>query len=66
MPTSTYSIAKQVEIYYVFILQAELLATFKDKNLVLAGDGWCDSLGSSAKFCTYSVMEIESGKNPSC
>ena len=28
--------------------------------MVLAGDGRCDSPGNSAKFCTYSVMDIES------
>jgi len=28
--------------------------------LVLAGDGRCGSPGSSAKFCTYSVMDINS------
>lgn len=39
----------------------DLLAKHKDKNLVVTGDGRCDSPGSSAKFCTYSVMEIESG-----
>ena len=38
----------------------DLLAKHKDKNLVLAGDGRCDSPGSSAKFCTYSIMEIDS------
>ena len=39
----------------------DLLAKHKDRNLVLAGDGRCNSPGSSAKFCTYSIMEIESG-----
>ena len=53
---------KQVVIYYALILQAELLTKYKNKNLVLVGDGRCDSPGSSAKFCTYSAMEIESGK----
>ena len=38
----------------------DLLAKHEDKNLVLAGDGRCDSPGSSAKFCTYSIMEIDS------
>ena len=28
--------------------------------MVLAGDGRCGSPGSSAKFCTYSVMDINS------
>lgn len=29
-------------------------------DLVLCGDGRCDSPGKSAKFCTYSLMESES------
>ena len=33
---------------------------YKDKPLVLSGDGRCDSPGQSAKFCTYSLMDIES------
>lgn len=28
---------------------------------MLSGDGRCDSPGSSAKFCTYSLMESMSG-----
>ena len=33
----------------------------KNKELILSGDGRCDSLGKSAKFCTYSMMDLESG-----
>ena len=29
---------------------------------MLAGDGWCDSPGSSAKFCTYSLMDTATNK----
>ena len=29
---------------------------------MLAGDGRCDSPGSSAKYCSYSLMEMESHK----
>lgn len=39
----------------------DLLAKHKDKNLVVAGDKRYNSPNSFAKFCTYSVMEIESG-----
>jgi len=39
--------------------QAELLAKYKDQNVMLAGDGRCDSPGSSARFCTYSVIELK-------
>ena len=34
---------------------------FAGRNLVLSGDGRCDSPGSSAKFCTYTLMEEETG-----
>ena len=29
---------------------------------MLAGDGRCDSPGASAKFCSYSLMELDSGQ----
>ena len=29
-----------------------------EKELVLSGDGRCDSQGYSAKYCTYSFMEV--------
>lgn len=41
--------------------QSKLLANVKDKALILAGDGRCDSPGKSVKFCTYSMMDIDSG-----
>ena len=31
----------------------------KDKKLVLAGDGRCDSPGKCAKYCSYSLVEQE-------
>jgi len=34
-----------------------LLEKFKSNDLVLSGDGRCDSPGKSAKFCTYLMME---------
>ena len=44
---------------FVFIyLQKALLEKFKLTDLVLSGDGRCDCPGKSAKFCTYSMMEI--------
>lgn len=30
--------------------------------MILSGDGRCDSPGKSAKFCTYSLMDVESGQ----
>ena len=41
--------------------QGNVLANVKDKALILAGDGRYDSPGKSAKFCTYSMMDIDSG-----
>lgn len=41
-------------LYYT---QAKLLDKYKLNNLILSGDGRCDSPGKSAKFCTYSMME---------
>ena len=37
----------------------KLLDKYRTKQLVLAGDGRCDSPGKSAKYYTYSVMETE-------
>jgi hypothetical protein len=42
--------------------QADLLTAAKDKPLVLGGDGRCDSPGLSAKYGTYSLMDLKSGK----
>ena len=38
------------------------MCQFKDESLLLAGDGRCDLPGSSAKFCSYSLMEMHSHK----
>lgn len=34
-----------------------MLNRLKDKQLILAGDGHCDSPGKCAKYCTYSLVE---------
>ena len=39
-----------------------MLSEYKDKSVVLCGDGRCDSPGKSAKYCTYSLMESDSNK----
>ena len=39
-----------------------MLSEYKDKSLVLCGDGRCDSPGKSAKYCTYSLMDSEINK----
>jgi len=33
----------------------------KNKDIILSGDGRCDSPGKSAKYYTYSLMDIETG-----
>ena len=33
----------------------------KNKDIILSGDGRCDSPGMSAKYCTYSLMDINTG-----
>ncbi|XP_060581296.1 uncharacterized protein LOC132737932 [Ruditapes philippinarum] len=42
-------------------IQSELLQSVKDSGrpLRLSGDGRCDSPGYNAKYCTYSVMDLE-------
>ena len=34
-----------------------MLARVSGSNLILAGDGRCDSPGFSAKYCTYSLLD---------
>ena len=34
-----------------------MLARVSGSNLVVAGDGRCDSPGFSAKYCTYSLLD---------
>ena len=40
--------------------QLEVHAQLSAKPLILSGDGRCDSPGSSAKFCTYTLMDTDS------
>ena len=44
-------------IMVLYNTQAKLLDKFRLNDLILCGDGKCDSPGKSAKFCTYSMME---------
>ena len=46
---------------YIF-LKEKLFNKFNGNNLQLAGDGRCGSPGSSAKYCPYLLMEINSYK----
>ena len=38
----------------------EVHAQLAGKSLIISGDGRCDSPGSSAKFCTYTLMDTDS------
>ena len=38
------------------------MLSYKKQKVKLAGDGRCDSPGSSAKFCTYTLMDIDTDK----
>ena len=38
------------------------MLSYKEQKVKLAGDGRCDSPGSSAKFCTYTLMDIDTDK----
>ena len=44
--------------------QAEVFADLKSRKTgaVLAGDGRCDSPGHCAKYCTYTLLDVESQK----
>uniref|UniRef100_A0A8W8NUB4 Uncharacterized protein n=1 Tax=Magallana gigas TaxID=29159 RepID=A0A8W8NUB4_MAGGI len=42
--------------------QQTLLAEYQGRPLTLGGDAWCDSPGFSAKFGSYTLMELSSGK----
>lgn len=37
--------------------QEEVISRVSGSNLILAGDGRCDSPGFSAKYCTYSLLD---------
>lgn len=39
-----------------------MLKEYKDCKMIIAGDGRCDSPGNSAKFCSYSMMDISTSK----
>ena len=39
----------------------KLIEEYHSKTVSLAGDGRCDSPGNSAKYCTYTLLDIDSG-----
>lgn len=44
------------------VLQAKVFEEFSTTDLVLSGDGRCDSPGKTAKYCTYTMMDVDSNK----
>ncbi|KAK7909539.1 hypothetical protein WMY93_014223 [Mugilogobius chulae] len=42
--------------------QRAVLATMKSQEVVLCGNGRCDSPGHSAKYCTYTFLDTKSNK----
>ena len=42
----------------IFFMKEKILAQYKNDKIVLAGDGRCDSPGSSAKYCSYVLMDV--------
>ena len=44
--------------------QAEVFSDLKSREtgVVLAGDGPCDSPGHCAKYCTYTLLDVDSKK----
>ncbi|XP_061179861.1 uncharacterized protein LOC133188445 [Saccostrea echinata] len=58
---SCYSIPAVIEEFY--LQQAEYFDDLRQKpHVVLGGDGRCDSPGYSAKYCSYSLMDLETNK----
>jgi len=46
-------------IFMPYILKDKIIEEYRGKTVALAGDGRCDSPGSSAKYCTYSLLDID-------
>ncbi|KAJ8017869.1 hypothetical protein HOLleu_44465 [Holothuria leucospilota] len=42
--------------------QSSLISSLQGKPISIVGDGRCDSPGYSAKYCSYTLMDIESEK----
>ena len=51
----------QWQYTYLYFLKRRS-SKFSGNSLHLAGDGRCESPGSSAKYCSYSLMEMNSYK----
>ena len=53
-----YGVNTQTSIVF---MQSKLLDHVQNKDIVLSGDGRCDSPGKSAKYCTYSLLDTDTG-----
>ncbi|VDI27339.1 Hypothetical predicted protein [Mytilus galloprovincialis] len=66
--TQYYSIQKDIAIpaidHYYSLQREVVLQQLQGKQLVLGGDGRCDSPGYSAKYCTYTFMDTLTGVIP--
>ena len=48
----------------MYLVQQDAVLEFaRDRNLKLSGDGRCDSPWYSAKYCTYSLMDLATDLN---
>ncbi|CAC5422193.1 unnamed protein product [Mytilus coruscus] len=66
--TQFYSLQKDVAIpaidHYYTMQRDVILQQLHGKQLILGGDGRCDSPGFSAKYCTYTSMDSATGVIP--
>ncbi|VDI15526.1 Hypothetical predicted protein [Mytilus galloprovincialis] len=64
-PTQFYSIQKHITIpaidQFYHMQRDVILQQLQGKQLILGGDGRCDSPGFSAKYCTYTFMDTQRG-----
>ena len=61
MITTRWSRYVTINIYvHVFIccMKEKVFSLYKNDKVVLAKDGRCDSPGSSAKYCSYIIMDV--------
>ena len=48
-------------IIWFSTLKEKVIEDYHSKTVSLAGDGRCDCPGNSAKYCTYTLLDIDSG-----
>ena len=47
-------------IIWFSTLKVKVIEDYHSKTVSLAGDGRCDSPGNSTKYCTYTLLDIDS------